>query len=112
MITLDYIWEQYEAKGYLCGEDHDEFSGVARRVANAHGVCLARFAFLEHGEPEPQVWAPCTKDGKGGWDWIYGVEIEGSSLYYERPECQEQLGWLLQILDIPFPGGLLKVPTF
>ena len=111
MITLDYIWEQYEAKGYLCGVDHDEFSGVARRVAATHGVCLARFAFLDHGKEEPQVWAPATKDGNEYWDWIYGND-PNASLYYEQPECQEQLGWLLQILDIPFPGGLLKIPTF
>lgn len=110
MITLDYIWEQYEAKGYLCGADHDEFSTAARRVAEYHDISLARFAFLEHGGDEPQVWAPCTKDGKGGWDWIYGLDSE-SSMYYELPECQKRLGWLLKIMDIPFPGGLLKFPT-
>lgn len=110
MITLDYIWEQLEAKGYLCGEDHDEYSAEARRVAATHDVTLARFAFLDHGKEEPQVWVPCTKDGKESWDWIYGVDTE-SALYYEFPECQERLGWLLQILDIPFPGGLLKFPT-
>lgn len=109
MITLDYIWEQYEAKGYLCGEDHDEYSTAAKRIAEYRGICLARYAFLEHGGDVPQVWAPCTKDGKGCWDWIYGLDTEFN--YYERPECQKQLGWLLQILDIPFPGGLLKFPT-
>lgn len=110
MITLDYIWEQYEAKGYLCGEDHDEYSTAAKRIAEYRGICLARFAFLEHGGDVPQVWAPCTKDGKGCWDWIYGLDTESFN-YYERPECQKQLGWLLQIFDIPFPGGLLKFPT-
>lgn len=110
MITLDYIWEQYEAKGYLCGEDHDEYSTAAKRIAEYRGICLARFAFLDHGGDVPQVWAPCTKDGKGCWDWIYGLDTESSN-YYERPVCQKQLGWLLQILDIPFPGGLLKFPT-
>lgn len=110
MITLDYIWEQYEAKGYLCGVDHDEYSTAAKRIAAYRGIYLARYAFLEHGGDVPQVWAPCTKDGKGCWDWIYGLDTESSN-YYERPECQKQLGWLLQILDIPFPGGLLKFPT-
>lgn len=110
MITLDYIWEQFETKGYLCGEDHDEYSTAAKRVATTHGVNLARFAFLDHGGDDPQVWAPCTKDGRECWDWIYGNDSE-ASLYYESPECQKQLGWLLQILDIPFPGGLLKIPT-
>lgn len=110
MITLDYIWEQFEAKGYLCGADHDEYSTTARRIAATHGICLARYAFLEHGGDEPQVWAPCTKDGKGEWDWIYGLDTE-SAMYYELPECQKQLGWLLLILDIPIPGGLLKFPT-
>lgn len=110
MITLDYIWEQYEAKGYLCGEDHDEYSTAAKRIAEYRGICLASYAFLDHGGDVPQVWAPCTKDGKGCWDWIYGLDTESSN-YYERPECQKQLGWLLLILDIPFPGGLLKFPT-
>lgn len=110
MITLDYIWEQYEAKGYLCGEDHDEYSTAAKRIAEYRGICLARYAFLEHDGDVPLVWAPCTKDGKGCWDWIYGLDTESSN-YYERPECQKQLGWLLLILDIPFPGGLLKFPT-
>lgn len=111
MITLDYIWEQYEAKGYLCGADHDEYSTAARRVAEYHDICLARFAFLEHGGNDPQVRAPSTKDGKSSWDWIYGLDSE-SSMYYERPECQKRLGWLLRIMDIPFPSGLLKMPTF
>lgn len=111
MITLDYIWEQLEAKGYLCGEDHDEYSIAARQVAATYGVSLARFAFLEHGGDEPQVWAPCSQDGKECWDWIYGNDPD-ASLYYEQPECQKQLGWLLQILNIPFPSGLLKIPTF
>ena len=110
MITLDYIWEQYEAKGYLSGVDHDEYSTAARGIAATQDISLARFAFLEHGGDDPQIWAPCTKDGKRGWDWIYGLDSE-SSMYYERPECQERLGWLLQILDIPFPDGLLKFPT-
>lgn len=110
MITLDYIWEQYEAKGYLCGADHDEYSTAARQIAATRDICLARFGFLEHGGDEPQIWAPCTKDGKGSWDWIYGTGA-GCSMYYEQPECQKRLGWLLQILDIPFPDGLLKFPT-
>lgn len=110
MITLDYIWEQYEAKGYLCGEDHDEYSTDARQIALCHDIRLARFAFLDYGGDEPQIWAPCTKDGKEGWNWIYGVDTE-PSVYYERPECQQRLAWLLRILDIPIPDGLLKLPT-
>ena len=84
---------------------------AAKRVATTHGVSLARFAFLDHDGDDPQVWAPCSQDGKECWDWIYGND-SNASLYYEQPECQKQLGWLLQILDIPFPSGLLKLPTF
>lgn len=103
MIDSEYIWQEFENRGLLGGEDHDEYSDAADKIADKKGIDLARFAYLSHDD-DPQVWAPNTSDGKHGWEWIYFNDNDADSeFYYKKDASQQRLRWLLEIFDIPDP---------
>lgn len=109
MITLEYVWEQFDQHGYFTGEEHDEYSRRAIEVANGKGIMLARWACLDHGGEDFQIWAPVDSDTRfGSWDWFYDKSpLSEDGTLHERDsrseDGQKALELLLNIFDIPLP---------